>query len=133
MKKFYAFIIGLIMANPAAATIIAGLTGITAAVVLRFDDPIVWGAASAGVAYGFFRTEFKDWRFAMANGIAGFNFGGFGGPWLTAEIADRLPHNPVPGYLVAFMVAAFWPQAVQFIWPLLGKVLKTLILGWGKR
>ena len=140
IKKTILGIIALISTHPALATIIAGLTGATAAVVLRFDDPIVWGCASSGVAYGFFRTEAKNWKIAMANGIAGFNFGGFGGPWLTAEIANHVARNPIPGYLIAFAVAAFWPQAFEFMWPVfvkargaISQAVKSFILGWGKK
>ena len=140
IKKPFLWFIALISAHPALAAVVAGVTGGAAAVVLRFDDPIVWGCASSGVAYGFFQADAKSWKVAMAKGIAGFNFGGFGGPWLTAEIADHAARNPLPGYLVAFALAAFWPQLFEFTWPILVKAraaireaIKSAITAWGKK
>lgn len=110
-----------------AAAVTTGITVAVTAVALRFDDPIVWGCAAAGVAYTMFTTNIKSWKDGIGMGIMGMMIGAGGGPWIAPWVAWRIPENPLPACLIAFFAAALWPKFAKIAWPAIKAIVMRSI------
>lgn len=140
ISKLAIVLTSLLTSKHTLAAVAAGATTGTAAVVLKFDDPIAWGCAAAGVAFVFLRIESANWKISVSNGIVGVMLGVFCGPWITQELSERVSSNPIPGYFVAFASAAFWPWVIKYLWPILveakGSIKEAIIkiiIRWGEK
>ena len=114
--------------NATAAAAIA--TGLAGAVVLRYDDPWVWGAAALGIAAAHWRIPTIPRGLAISNGCIGVGLSALGGPWFASLIAIQMPSNPPPVALVAFVVAVSWGYVFKTIAPVIPKALRAAVLSW---
>lgn len=111
----------------AAAAIVTGITG---AVMLRYDDPYVWGAAALGIAAAHWRVPTVSRGLAISNGCIGVGLSAIGGPWFASLLAYQMPANPPPVALVAFVVAVGWGYVFKSIAPIIPKVIRSVLLSW---
>ena len=136
MKKVTYWSAALITGKHASAASVVG--GVSAVMLIRFDDPIVWACAAGGVATTHYLMEVITRRRAIGNAIGGMFVGGVGTPWLYTLAVAKVPESQGAAYLLAFVCAALFPKIIEYSWEVLIKskgsiqtIFIELLKSWG--